>query len=314
MTSRAVQYRRYGGPSDVLELVDREDPRPGPGQVRLAVRAASVNPVDWKILSGAMASGDAPGAPTVPGIDVAGVVEELGEGVEGAAGLAVGDEVLGHATGGSFAERTLAAADALVARPAAVSWEAAASLPVAATTAFRVLAVLDLGAGADRSGRTLLVNGASGAVGTLVVQLAVARGITVVGTAGEAHQDDVRALGATPVVYGDGLVDRVRAAAPQGVDAALDAAGKGALPELIALTGSADRVVTIADPSAAEHGVRFSGGGGDEVEGSLAAAVALVADGRLRVRAITTYPLEETARALTDNRDGTVAGKLVLRT
>ena len=306
--SRTLQYRRYGGP-DVLELADREEPRPGTGQVRLAVRAASVNPVDWKILSGAMASGDAPDAPAVPGIDVAGVVEETGEGVDG---LRVGDEVLGHAAGGSFAAQALADAGALVAKPAALAWEAAASLPVAATTAYRVLALLGLGAGDDTTRRTLVVDGASGAVGVLAVQLAVARGVTVVGTAGPSHQDAVAALGATPVVYGEGLADRVRAAAPQGVDAGFDAAGKGSLPDLVALTGSADRVVTIADPAAGEHGVRFTGGGGDEVEGALADAAARVADGSLRLPTITTYPLEGTARALTDNRDGAVKGKLVV--
>lgn len=309
MTSRAVQYRRYGGP-EVLELVDRETPEPGEGQVRLAVRAASVNPVDWKILSGGMASTDAPDAPTVIGIDVAGVVEALGAGVDA---VAVGDEVLGRASGGSFAEQAIADAGGLVSKPEGLSWDLAASLPVVATTAYRGLALLGLGEG-EGSGKTLVVDGASGGVGTYAVQLAVARGATVIGTASPAHQDDLRALGATPLVYGDGLADRVRELAPQGVDAAFDAAGKGSLPDLVALTGSADRVITIADPSAQDHGVVFTAGGDEnEVSGSLADAAARVADGRLQAPSITTYPLDDAARAETDNQQGRVAGKLVIR-
>ena len=309
MTSRAVQYRRYGGP-EVLELVEREDPTPGPGEVRIAVRAASVNPVDWKIRSGGMARADAPDAPTVPGMDLAGTVEEVGPEVTD---LQVGAEVLGRTGHGAFAEKTIAAAGALTAKPAAVSWEAAASLPVIATTAYRTLELLGLGEG-EHPDRTLVVDGASGGVGTLVVQLARARGVTVVGSGSEAHQEDLRALGALPVVYGEGLADRVRSALDgRSVDAALDAAGKGSLPALIELTGSADRVLTIADPTAGDHGVRFTGGSAsEEVPGALADAVARVADGRLTLPTITTYPLDDAARAQSDNESGAVAGKLVV--
>src|SRR5690349_5727721 len=126
MTSRVVQYRRFGGP-EVLEVTEREDPVPGAGQVRLAVRAAAVNPLDWKLRLGAMAKGDEPPEPRVPGFDVAGVVEAVGDGVTT---LAVGDEVAGKSTGGAYAEKALADARALVAKPAGVSWETAASLPV----------------------------------------------------------------------------------------------------------------------------------------------------------------------------------------
>lgn len=309
MTSRAVQYTRYGGP-EVLELVERDDPSPGAGQVRLAVRAAAVNPLDWKLRRGFMASDDAPPAPRVPGFDVAGVVDEVGEGVTT---LAVGDEVLGSAVGGSYAERALAGAASLVVKPEALSWETAAAVPTIVTTAYRALALVGLGEG-DHTGATLVVDGASGGVGTMVVQLAVARGITVIGTAGEARQDEVRALGATPTVHGDGLVDRVRELAPRGVDAALDLAGKGSLPDLVTLTGSGERVVTIADGSAAEHGARFSSGGPDqEVPGALADGVARLADGRLRAPVVQTYPLEEAGRAQDDNETGRVKGKLVIR-
>ena len=169
MTSKVVQYRRYGGP-EVLELVDREDPTPGPGQVRVAVRAAAVNPLDWKLRGGGMASGDAPDEPQVPGYDVAGVVDALGEGVTA---FAVGDEVVGKATGGGYAEEVVADVRALVRKPAEVAWETAAALPVVATTAYRALALLGLGEG-DHTGTTIVIDGAAGAVG--VVRGAARRG------------------------------------------------------------------------------------------------------------------------------------------
>lgn len=307
MTSRAVQYARYGGP-EVLETVEREDPQPGPGQVRLAVRAASVNPIDWKLRSGAMASSGAPAQPVISGVDLAGTVEAVGEGVDA---FGVGDEVLGHASGGAYAEKALANATALVGKPATTTWELAGALAVIVTTAYRVLAQLALGGGDDTDGKVLVINGASGGVGTVATQVAAARGVTVIGTASERHQDGVRALGATPVVYGEGLVGRVRALTDR-VDAAFDAAGKGGLADLVALTGSADRVITIADPQAGEHGVLFSSGG-DEGEGALADFVANLAAGRYRGPEVVVYPLEQAAKAQEDNRSGAVSGKLVLR-
>jgi NADPH:quinone reductase-like Zn-dependent oxidoreductase len=294
MTSRAVQYARYGGP-EVLEIVEREDPQPGPGQVRLVVRAASVNPIDWKLRSGGMASSDAPAKPVIAGVDLAGTVEAVGEGVTA---FGVGDDVLGNATGGAYAEKALADASALVAKPAGVSWEIAGSL-----------AELGLGEGDDTAGKVLVVTGASGGVGVVATQIAAARGITVIGSASGRHQDDVRALGATPVVYGEGFADRVRAVTDH-VDAAFDTSGKGALGDLVALTGSADRVITIADPDAQAHGVTFSSGGG--VEGALADFAAGVAAGRYRAPAVVVYPLEQAGQAQEDNRTGAVSGKLVL--
>jgi NADPH:quinone reductase-like Zn-dependent oxidoreductase len=308
MTSRAVQYARFGGP-EVLEIVEREDPQPGPGQVRLAVRAASVNPIDWKLRSGAMASSDAPARPVIGGVDLAGTVEAVGDGVTG---LGVGDEVLGHATGGAYAEKALAEAAGVTAKPAAVSWEVAASLPVVVTTAYRGLALLGLGEGDDTSGKVLVVTGASGGVGVIATQVAVARGVTVIGSAGERHQDDVAALGATPVRYGEGFADRVRGITDH-VDAAFDTAGKGDLGALVALAGSADRVLTIADYAGAqEHGVRFSSGGDGEVEGSLADFAAGIADGSYRAPEVVVYPLDQAGKAQEDNRTGAVSGKLVL--
>lgn len=308
MTSRAVQYARYGGP-EVLETVEREDPQPGPGQVRLAVRVASVNPIDWKLRSGGMASSDAPEKPVIAGMDLAGTVEAVGEGVTA---FGVGDEVLGAASGGAYAEKALAKATALAAKPATTHWEVAGALPVVVTTAYRVLAQLGLGEGDDTTGKTLVINGASGAVGVVATQVAAARGITVIGTASARHQDEVKARGATPVVYGEGLVDRVRELSDR-VDAAFDTAGKGGLADLVALTGSADRVITIADPQAEQYGVRFSSGG-EEAEGALADFVAGLATGHYRAPEVVVYPLEQAGKAQEDNRTGAVSGKLVLRT
>jgi NADPH:quinone reductase-like Zn-dependent oxidoreductase len=135
--------------------------------------------------------------------------------------------------------------------------------------------------------------------------------VTVIGTASERHQDDVKGLGASPVVYGEGLADRVRALTDH-VDAAFDTAGKGALGDLVALTGSPDRVVTIADMQAEEYGVTFSSGGG--VEGALADFVAGLAAGRYRAPEVVVYPLDQAGKAQEDNRTGAVSGKLVLRT
>jgi NADPH:quinone reductase-like Zn-dependent oxidoreductase len=309
MTSKVVQYRRFGGP-EVLELVDREDPTPGPGQVRLAVRAAAVNPLDWKLRGGAMASEDAPPEPRVPGFDVAGVVDAVGEGVTS---LSVGDEVLGKSVGGGYAEKALAGARALVRKPAEVSWEVAAALPTAVTTAYRALALLDLGEG-DHTGTTLVVDGASGGVGVLTVQVALARGVTVIGSAGEAHQEDVRALGATPVLYGEGLADRVRAVAPQGVDLGFDTSGYGGLRDLVALTGAPEKTITIADYAGAQElGVTFTSGGDPEDEArALTEAVGLLAAGKLAAPTVVTYPLAEAGKAQDDNQTRRVAGKLVL--
>jgi NADPH:quinone reductase-like Zn-dependent oxidoreductase len=302
-TFRAVAFNEYGD-ADVLRLVDLEKPQAGPGQVRIAVRAAGVNPVDWKIRSGAMAGGRKADFPVVPGIDVAGVIDQVGSDVSE---FAVGDEVLGTSSSGSYAELTLAKPASITKKPPEVPWEVAAALPVVATTAYRVLALLNL-----RAGQTLLIDGAAGGVGTVTVQVARHRGISVIGTASEPNHDYLRSIGATPVAYGDGLTERVRAVAPQGVDGALDVSGHGSLATLIDLAGSPERVVTIASPSAQEHGVRVTYGGADEVPGSLADAVQLVAAGTIKLPEVRTYPLGEAAAVHRDSEAGHGRGKAVL--
>jgi NADPH:quinone reductase-like Zn-dependent oxidoreductase len=298
---KALQVARFG-PPEVLRVVDVDEPHAGPGQIRVAVRAAGVNPVDWKIRSGAMQQYMPVQLPYVPGSDVAGVVDEVGRGV---GGVAVGDEVFGFALGGGSAE--YAVLEHFAARPAGMSWAEAAALPVAVETAVRTLNLLDVS-----SGQTLLINGAAGGVGTVAVQFARARGATVIGTASPANHDFLRSLGATPTMYGAGLVQRVRALAPTGVDFALDVAGRGALPELIELAGSAERVLTIADPQAQQYGVPYTGGGGQRSYEALAEAARLFTQGRFSLPVERTFPLADAPEAHRISEEGHVRGKLVL--
>src|SRR5262249_25069797 len=188
--------------------------------------------------------------PAIDGREAAGVVDEVGEG----ASAAVGDEVLGFAVGGADAERAIL--DDFIAKPAAASWEEAAGLPVAAERSARVFDVL----GGLGAGQTIVINGAAGGVGAVAVQLAVARGARVIGTASERNHDFLRSLGAEPTTYGDGMVERIRALAPDGVDLAFDTAGKGGVPDLIELTGDPARVATIADFGAGELGAKVTSG------------------------------------------------------
>ncbi|MER8162429.1 NADP-dependent oxidoreductase [Streptomyces sp. NPDC094472] len=242
--------------------------------------------------------------PAIPGTEAAGVVDEVGEGVTG---WSVGDEVLGRTTTGPYAP--YAPATDVAPKPAGLDWETAAALPVAAETSARALDLLRLA-----EGETLLLHGAAGAVGGVGVQLAVARGATVIGTASPANHDYLRSLGAIPVAYGEGLAERVRAVAPDGVDAVYDAAGQGALPVSIELRGgTTDRIVTIADPAAADLGVTFSGGGGNRPLEAIADYARLAAEGGLRVPVVRSFPLADAAEAHEQSETGHSRGKLALR-
>ncbi|MFF3402671.1 NADP-dependent oxidoreductase [Streptomyces sp. NPDC002659] len=298
--SHAMTFSEYGTP-EVLRLSEVAPPEPGPGQVRIRVRAASVNPLDMKIRSGLMAGTVPARFPVIPGLDAAGVVDAVGEGAE----RTVGDEVLGATVGGSYGEYALL--DGPVTKPEALSWEVAASLVTVGRTAFRVLHQLGV-----QSGQTLLVHGAGGSVGCIAVQLAVARGISVIGTVGEHDIERVTVLGATAVRYGDGWMERVRGAAPEGVDFVFDASGAGVLADSVALTGDSARVITIADMSAAQHGVRFSAGAADQGGESLPELVRLAADGKLIVPIWRIYRLTDAAQAHTDLEAHRNQGKAVL--
>ncbi|MBM7807675.1 NADPH:quinone reductase-like Zn-dependent oxidoreductase [Geodermatophilus bullaregiensis] len=297
---RAVVYTQYGEP-DVLSVGEVEEPHAGRGQVRIAVRAASVNPLDWKQVSGMMAGGRAPDGPTVPGYDAAGVVDEVGDGTTG---VQVGDPVFGLTSGAAAAE--YAVLTAWAPKPPNVSFEVAAGLGVTGETAVRVLDLLGLA-----PGRTVVVDGASGGVGTVTVQVAVSRGLGVIGTSSPANADFVRSLGALPTTYGEGLVDRVREIAPDGVHGGIDTAGKGSVRDLVALTGDPGKVVTIADFGAAELGVQVTTSNAGAAP-RLAEVAALVTQGRLELPVAGTYPFEQAAEAYRVSREGHVRGKLVL--
>jgi NADPH:quinone reductase-like Zn-dependent oxidoreductase len=303
----SIAFSSYG-PAEVLHPRRTPVPEPGPGQVRIAVRAAGLNALDVKIRTGNMQQVFPVTFPHIPGIEASGVIEALGEGVTG---LTTGDQVFGPTATGAYAEHALAPADRVTLKPGPLGWEEAAALPVAAETSYRALEIL-----AVRPGETLLVHAAAGAVGVIAVQIAVARGLKVIGTASEANHELLRSLGVTPVVYGDGLVERVRAVAPGGVDAALDGAGRGdALAASIELTGGKDRVVTIADAmGAARLGVRFTSGAGGEARHRPAfeEALALFAAGKLRVPVHRVYPLDQAAEAQRESERGHVSGKIVI--
>lgn len=223
---KAISYSRYGG-AEVLEYGERPDPKVGPDSVLVKVRAAAVNPVDWKAREGHLQSGLEAVFPVIPGWDVSGVVVQPGIAVDE---FAVGDEVIGYVredflSRGTFAEYVAAPVRTLARKPLSLSFEAAAGLPLAGLTAYQVLhRSLRI-----REGETVLVHAAAGGVGSLAVQLTRHAGARVIGTASDHNHDHVRGLGGEPVAYGEGLADRIRALAPDGVDAAFDTVGGEAL-------------------------------------------------------------------------------------
>ncbi|MFC4563325.1 NADP-dependent oxidoreductase [Nocardiopsis mangrovi] len=299
---RAIEYSRFGGP-EVLEQVETDPPRPGDGEVRIRVLAAGVNPVDVKQRSGMFADAPAPADPVVPGHEAVGTIEEIGPGVSG---VEIGQEVFGWTGGGGYAESATLTTFFPVIEGLTVYQ--AAALPVAGEAAVRGIAAL----GVD-SGRTLLVNGASGAVGTIAVQLAAAQEIVVIGTASPTKQAHVASLGATPVVYGDGWADRVREIAPNGVDAVFDVAGHGVLADAVALAGGADRVVTIADGAAFDAGVEFLvGTAEDQTEEVLAMLAEAVTREQVVLPAPRLFPLDQAAEAHRASERGQGLGKILL--
>lgn len=294
---KKVSFAEFGGP-DVLHLIDAEEPHAGPGRIRIAVRAAGVNPVDWRIREGQVLGAHPVELPSGLGLDASGVVDEIGEGVEG---FAVGDRVFGEGVS-TYAEFAVLSAWARM--PEGLTFEEAAGYPSVVETALRVIRQAGV-----RSGQTLLVSGASGGVGSAVLQIARDRGITVIGTAGAANQDYLRSLGAVATTYGEGWVERVRRLGR--VDAALDLAGSGVIRELVELTGDPRKVVSIADLSAPESGVRFSGVAGSVPE-ALAEAVGLIGRGKLHIPVEKSYPLAQAAAAHIDSRAGHTRGRRVL--
>ncbi|MFI7241578.1 NADP-dependent oxidoreductase [Streptomyces qinglanensis] len=294
---KKVSFAEFGGP-EVLRLVDAEEPHAGPGQVRVAVRAAGVNPVDWRIREGQILQAHPVELPAGVGLDAAGVVDDVGEGVED---VEVGDPVFGEGTD-TYAEFAVLSAWARI--PGGLTFDEAAGYPSVVETALRIIREVGV-----RPGQTLLVSGAAGGVGSAVLQIARDRGIAVIGTAGAANQDYLRGLGAAATTYGAGWAERVRRLGR--VDAALDLAGAGVLAELVELTGDPQKVVSIADLGAPEFGVRFSGAAGS-VPAALAEAGRLIARGKLHIPVEKSYPLAEAAAAHIDSQAGHTRGRRVL--
>ncbi|NKY96275.1 NADP-dependent oxidoreductase [Nocardiopsis alborubida] len=303
---KAIALQQYGSVDD-LALVDLPDPKVAPSEVLIRVRAAGVNPVDWKLAAGGLDALIEADFPLVPGWDVAGVVEAVGP---DAHEYEVGDEVYGYARkdwakNGTYAELVSASVRMLAPKPESLSWQETAGVPLAGLTALQSLERAGVS-----SGDTVLVHAAAGGVGAFGVQIAVARGARVIGTASERNHDFLRSLGAEPVVYGDGLVDRVRALAPEGVDAVLDFVGGGVAEESLPLAGGPARIVSIADPNVQELGGHWLWVRPDS-EG-LAELARLADDGRLTVHVDREFPLSEAAEAWRLSQAGRTRGKIVL--
>ncbi|MGQ4432818.1 NADP-dependent oxidoreductase [Streptomyces sp. SAS_260] len=302
---KAYVFTRYGGPgTEALVEVDR--PSPGPGEILVAVRAAGVNPVDWKQRTGYRRPGEtgSHAFPAVFGNEVAGVVEETGAGVDG---FAVGDEVFGSAVAGAYAEFALLAAPVTTHKPAALSFTDAATLPVAAATAYDGVRQLDL-----PSGATVLITGAGGGVGSAALQIARALGLRAVGVASEGKKDFVESLGAVHVPSGPDLATRVRAAAPDGVDAVYDLVGGDVLAEAATLLTDRTKLITAGAPAPEVEKL-----GGARVERARNAAVLdavaqLVVDGQLDPHVTRTFPLDRAGEALRTVEEGHARGKIVI--
>ncbi|WP_432134587.1 MULTISPECIES: NADP-dependent oxidoreductase [unclassified Streptomyces] len=304
---KAISYSRYGGP-EVLEYGEVRDPKVGPDGVLVKVRAAAVNPVDWKAREGYLDGMLEAVFPVVPGWDVSGVVVRPGVSVTE---FEAGDEVVGYVREdflcrGTFAEYVAAPVRTLARKPRNLSFEEAAGLPLVGLTAYQVLT----GALRVKRGETVLVHAAAGGVGSLAVQLARHFGCRVIGTASEPNHDFVRSLGGEPVTYGDGLADRVRGLAPEGVDAAFDTVGGEALRVSAQLLTSEGRLASIADGDVVGYGGSYCWVRPDADD--LARLVELAEAGVVSVHVAQTFPLERAADAHRLNQEGRTRGKIVV--
>ncbi|MEE1799656.1 MULTISPECIES: NADP-dependent oxidoreductase [unclassified Streptomyces] len=298
---RAARFHEYGG-AESLVIEQAPDPHPGPGEIRVRVAAASVNPIDWKLRSGALHQIFPLDLPAIPGRDGAGVVDEIGDGVRG---VSIGDRVFGlGGVTGATAELLILSAWAHT--PATWNDEQAAGAGLASVTAMGGLNAL-----APLAGRTLLVEGAAGGVGSAAVEIAVAQGATVIGTASERNHGFLTALGAVPTTYGPGLAQRLTTLAPHGVDIALDTAASGSLDDLVAITGDPKRVATVADHAGGQRlGTHVVNAENDST--LLSAAAELGGQGRYTPRIEQTYPLERIADAHAHAERGRTRGKIVI--
>jgi len=313
--TKAVVATAFGGP-EVLSVIDVPLDPPGPDEVLIAVRAAGTNPIDYKLYSGGAMGRDPARLPMRLGFEAAGVVIEAADGANGPSGpIRPGDEVIAYRVGGGYAAELVVPASSVLPKPKTLSFEQASGMMLTGVTAWHALAVTGVSAG-----ETVLIHGASGGVGLMAIQLAVASGARVIGTASESGHALLREFGAEPVTYGAGLEDRVRALAPDGVDAAVDTAGGDeALDTSLALVPQRDRIVTIvASKRAFGEGVKVIGGApgadpGTEIRSAARLELArLAADGKLTVVVAASYPLAEAADAHRALATGHTRGKIVL--
>jgi NADPH:quinone reductase-like Zn-dependent oxidoreductase len=302
---KAVKFDRYGG-LDVLEVRDVPRPVAASGRVLVRVKAAGINPGEAAIREGALAARFPATFPSGEGTDFAGIVEEAGEGVSA---FRPGDEVVGYTHDrASHAEFVVVDADHLTPRPANVPWEQAGALFVAGTTAYSCV-----GAVALKAGDIVVVSGAAGGVGSIVVQLAKIAGAKVIGLASEANHKWLSAHGAIPVAYGPGMADRIRAAAGGRVDAFIDTFGKGYVDLALELNVRPDRINTIIDFEAvAKHKVKAEGSQASANGRVLAELVGLMAKGQLEIPVAKTYPLDQVRDAFRDLMQRHTHGKIVL--
>lgn len=300
--SRFVQYSKLGGP-EVLEVVAEPDPHAGPGQVRVAVKAAGLNPFDFKTRSIAEYL---PGhtLPSRQGHEFAGIVDEIGADVTD---VAVGDEVLGWVDFAAQADYVVVEQAHLALKPAGLDWATAGSISLVGNTAIRATAAVHPG-----PGDTVLVSAAAGGVGIFACQFARSLGATVIGTASEANHDFLRQIGVIPVAYGDGLRERLQAAAPQGISAVIDNAGRDTVELALELGVEPSRINTIVYyPGVELHGISAIGGGG-KTSAALADLAQLVADGELVMPIAATYPITEVRAAYEHLESRHLRGKIVL--
>ena len=303
--SRAVRFDQYGG-VDVLNVVEVQDPVPGPGQLVVRVKAVGINPGEAKIREGLLHDRWPATFPSGQGSDLAGVVEAVGDGVDS---FQAGDEVIGFTDDrASQAELVVIDAENATRRPAGVPWEVAGALFVVGATAYAAVRAVNLS-----DGDTIVVSGAAGGVGSLAVQLARRAGATVIGLASEHNHEWLRGHGVVPVTYGDGVADRVRAAAPDGVDAFIDTVGGGYVELALELGVAPDRIDTIADFEAvAKYGVKADGNGAGASAQTLAELATLIEEGALEVPIAATYPLDQVRDAYTELERNHTRGKIVL--
>jgi NADPH:quinone reductase-like Zn-dependent oxidoreductase len=301
---RAITYDQYG--DDNLTLTDQPEPKVGPAEVLIRVRSAAVNPVDWKVAAGGLDALMNATFPVIPGWDVAGVVERVGLDTPE---FEPGDEVIAYARkdwvhGGTFAELVTVPVRAVARKPGKLDWHQAAGLPLAGLSAFQLLSRLNLA-----QGETVLVHAAAGGVGALAVQIARATGARVIGTASETNHEMLRDLGAEPVTYGDGLAERVRELAPDGVDVVVDFVG-GVLDATLAVLKDDGRHGSIVDGEASAKGGLYAWVRPNAAD--LQALADLADRGLLTVPVAEVFPLEQAAEAFRLSKGGHVGGKIAI--